>query len=105
MIGLALSVAFILASGAAVLYPLSVAGGHLARARGYIETLDAAHQALTYANDATTRGLHLGEPIPIYRNGQPATFEDLQLGDYVLVQYDSLLKGRALEIHAHGRRP
>jgi hypothetical protein len=99
------SITFVLLSCSAILYPLSHVGGNFARARGHIATLDPTVPKLTYQTGSTTASVEVTAPIKVYLNGHPTTFDALQVGDHVLVKYESLWKRSALEIHAIGRRP
>lgn len=102
---LALGLAVVLLCASAVLYPLSQAGGSLARGRGYIVTIDPAAGVMTYQANTAILTVEIGQAVQVYRNGRPVSLDDLRLGDHVLVKYESVWKRTALQIHAIGRRP
>jgi hypothetical protein len=97
-----LGLALVVLAGLAVLYPLSIKGGILARTWGDVVAVNPAAQTLTLDVSGATVTVPLEASTLVYFNDRPITLEELRSGDRVRVRYDSVFKLSALEIQAIG---
>lgn len=95
---MAYTLALLILAFGAVVYPLSIAGGFLAKSRGNIVAIDTTAHTLTLEENGGLTTIVVREATQL--SGHVEALEELEVGDRVLVRYDSVLKQTALEITA-----